>query len=72
MQTRVQSLLEAFVNITIGYIVAIISQMIIFPWFGINIATNEHLMIGFYFTVISLARSYLIRRYYNVIHRGNI
>lgn len=72
MQTKKQSLLEAFVNIAIGYSVAIASQLVIFPMFGIDIATEDHLLIGFYFTIISITRTYLVRRYYNFRHRGNI
>ena len=70
MQTKKQSLLEAFVNIAIGYTVAIFSQLMIFPLFGIHIALSEHLIIGIYFTIISIVRTYLIRRYYNYKHRG--
>lgn len=70
MQTKKQSLLEAFVNIAIGYTVAILSQMLIFPMFGIILATEEHLLIGFYFTVISIVRTYAVRRYYNHKHKG--
>ena len=70
MQTKKQSLLEAFVNIAVGYTVAIFSQIVIFPMFGINIAIADHLIIGVYFTLISIVRTYLIRRYYNFKHKG--
>jgi len=65
MQTRYQSLIESLTNIAIGYIVAVVSQLIIFPQFGINIPLGDNLLIGAYFTVVSLVRSYVLRRYFN-------
>lgn len=65
MQTRKQSFIESLVNILIGYFTALFSQMLVFPLFNIYISIYDNLLIGFYFTVISLVRSYLIRRYFN-------
>ena len=65
LQTRLESFLESFTNIMIGYIVALISQLIIFPFFDIKVTFTDNLLIGFYFTVISLIRSYTVRRFYN-------
>ena len=65
MQSKLESFKEAINNIIIGYITAIISQLIIFPLFGIYVSIQDNLLIGLYFTIISLIRSYLIRRYYN-------
>jgi len=68
MQTRLQSLLESFINVAIGYGVALASQIIVFPWFGINIPIADNILIGVIFTVISIVRSYLVRRLFNKIH----
>ena len=65
MQSRLQSLWESCANILIGYLVALLSQLLIFPWFGINLPLSSNLLIGFYFTIISLIRSYIIRRFFN-------
>jgi hypothetical protein len=65
MQTKTQSLIESGINILIGYLVALASQLVVFPWFGIHIPLTDNLLIGFWFTVISLIRSYAIRRYFN-------
>lgn len=69
MQTRKQSLLESGVNILIGYVVALLSQIMVFPWFNIYVPLSTNLWIGFYFTLISLLRSYALRRVFNRIHR---
>ena len=64
-QTRLDSLIESLVNIVIGYGVALASQIIIFPFFGISVPLETNLWIGAWFTVISLVRSYVIRRWFN-------
>ena len=65
MQTKTQSLIESITNIAIGYSVAVISQLAVFPLFNINVTIQDNLMIGLYFTAISLVRSYVVRRYFN-------
>ena len=64
-QTKLQSLIESIANIVIGYLVALASQLAVFPLFGINIPLSDNLLIGFWFTVVSLIRSYAVRRYFN-------
>ena len=71
MQTKTQSLIESCANVLIGYIVAVISQLAIFPLFGINVAFGDNLLIGVYFTIISLARSYCLRRLFNKVNNTN-
>ena len=65
MQTRLESFIESAMNIGIGYFVALASQLLIFPMFGIIIPFSTNLWIGLWFTVISLIRSYAIRRWFN-------
>jgi len=64
-QSRIGSLIEACMNIFIGYWIAIASQLLIFPFFGIHIPFASNLGIGAWFTAISLVRSYTIRRWFN-------
>jgi hypothetical protein len=65
MQTRRESLKEAAYNIAIGYTVALLSQLVVFPLVGVDVDFTTNLEIGLYFTVISLVRSYLVRRWFN-------
>ena len=65
MQTKYQSLIESLTNILIGYLTALLSQVLIFPSFDIDVTFQDNLLIGLYFTIISLIRSYLVRRYFN-------
>lgn len=64
-QTRIGSLIESLMNIAIGYGVALASQIILFPMFDIHITLTTNLWIGLWFTIISLIRSYVIRRWFN-------
>ena len=70
MQTKYQSLIESLTNILIGYLTALLSQVIIFPLFDIDVTFQDNLLIGLYFTIISLLRSYLVRRYFNKKIKG--
>ena len=70
MQTKSQSLVESCINVAIGYGVAMLSQILVFPLFGIHITMSSNLAIGGIFTVISIARSYAVRRVFNRIHRS--
>lgn len=45
-----------------GYVLAIFTQVMVFPLFGLDAALGEHLAIGAAFVMVSLARSYLLRR----------
>ena len=66
-QSRVMSLVEAVTNIIVGYLLAIATQIVVFPWFGIEAALGEHLAIGLLFVGVSLARGYLLRRLFEAI-----
>ena len=61
-QSRRGSAIEAVANVAVGYGVAVAAQAAIFPLFGLQVSTGEHFAIAGLFTVISLIRSYLLRR----------
>lgn len=64
-QSRAQSMIESAVNVVIGYMVALGSQLVVFPMFGVHLPLQDNLLIGLWFTAISLVRSYLVRRWFN-------
>jgi uncharacterized membrane-anchored protein len=68
MQTRLQSLLESLANIAIGYLVALGAQLAVFPMFAIHIPMSSNMAIGIIFTLVSLVRSYALRRLFNWLH----
>jgi hypothetical protein len=61
-QSRRLSLFEAITNVAVGYVLAVFTQIVVFPWFGIHPSLGENLAIGSIFTGISLLRSYALRR----------
>lgn len=70
-QTKRHSFIESCTNVLIGYFVALASQLAIFPMFGIHVAFRDNILIGLYFTAISILRSYALRRYFTAKVRAN-
>lgn len=69
-QSRAMSAVESVANVAIGYGVAVASQIVILPLFGVHLPLADNLVIGAWFTVISLARSYVVRRAFNAAVDG--
>ena len=66
-QSRAMSFVEAATNVVVGYVLAIFTQIVVFPWFGLEAVLGEHLAIGVAFVGVSLARGYLLRRLFETI-----
>jgi hypothetical protein len=64
-QSKLGSLYESAINILIGFVVALSSQLVIFPMFDIDISISSNLGITLWFTLISVVRSYVVRRWFN-------
>jgi hypothetical protein len=69
MQSRTMSLIEALVNVGVGYGVAVATQVMVFPIFGLHASLDQNLAIGLIFTVVSLVRSYVLRRAFNLVQQ---
>lgn len=61
-QSRAMSLVEAIANVAVGYGVAVVTQILIFPMFGLNTTLMQNLKIGAIFTIVSIARSFALWR----------
>lgn len=66
-QTRKASLVETLLNTALGYGVAVTTQAIVFPWFGIYAPLSTNLLIGLVFTVVSIARGFVLRRLFEAL-----
>ena len=64
-QSKRGSIAEAVVNVLIGYGINMLANFTIFPAFGWNITLEQNLLLGVFYTAISLARSYCLRRAFN-------
>lgn len=64
-QTRKGPLAEALINVAIGYGINLTANALLFPLFGWHISLKQNVMLGVFYTVISIVRSYCIRRWFN-------
>lgn len=67
-QKKLHSILEATTNTVVGYLVAFMTQLVVFPVFGIHISTSTNIRLSIVFTLVSLIRSYCLRRLFNRWH----
>ncbi|WP_295509514.1 DUF7220 family protein [uncultured Sulfitobacter sp.] len=61
-QSRKMPLVEAGSNVAVGYVLAVIAQIVVFPWFGLVVSIDDNLAIGAVFVIVSLLRGYALRR----------
>jgi hypothetical protein len=61
-QTRRASFAEAVANVVAGYLMALLTQRLAYPLFGIHTTLAAESAIAAIFTLVSLARSYMLRR----------
>ena len=66
-QSRVMSLVEAVANVVVGYGVAVVTQILIFPVFGLRTTLAQNLKLGAAFSAVSIARSFALRRLFEAI-----
>lgn len=71
MQSRRMSVIEALSNVAIGYGVAVLTQITVFPLFDLQVSLSDNLLIGALFTLVSVARSYAVRRMFERMRSWN-
>jgi|TARA_R100001126_G_C4867305_1_gene170989 uncharacterized membrane protein len=69
MQSKLFSFIESVTNVVVGFVVAVLANILVLPLFGFYPNLGEATSIGVIFTIISLCRSYIIRRLFNKIKR---
>ena len=65
MQSKKESMIETLTNVGIGWFISFIANMLVLPLFGYNINLTDGVLISIIFTIISIVRGYLIRRFFN-------
>ena len=65
MQSKRESMIETLTNVGIGWFISFIANMLVLPLFGYNINLTDGVLISIIFTIISIVRGYLIRRFFN-------
>lgn len=71
-QPRFMSLLESVANVAVGYSVATGANLLVLPLFGFHPGLREAAGIGGILTIISIVRSYLLRRLFDFIHHRSL
>lgn len=66
-QTHLGSIIEAWINVAVGFGINWLANMTLLPMFGFHIHASEAFHLGLIFTVISVIRSYALRRVFNKI-----
>ncbi|WP_420868162.1 DUF7220 family protein [Collimonas pratensis] len=64
-QSRRGSLVESVSNVFIGYGINFALNLALFPLFGWHISLHQNFVLGTIYTVVSLVRSYVIRRFFS-------
>jgi hypothetical protein len=65
MQSKLQSFIESASQTFIGYLLNLGVQLLVYPWYGATFTLQQNIEIGLIFLVVSLARGYVIRRFFN-------
>jgi len=66
MQTKKHSAYESITNVIVGLITSFLTQLWIYPFFGIAVTFAQNVYITIIFFAISFVRSYVIRRIFNL------
>lgn len=61
-QPRYMSVIEAITNVVVGYLLAVAIQFAVFPRFGLTVSLADNLLIGLFFTAVSIVRTFALRR----------
>lgn len=65
MQSKRRSMKEAIVSTAIGFVISYIANIVVLNAFALSVGPGKALHISVIFTVISVVRGYLVRRYFN-------
>lgn len=72
MQTAKHSMVETLVGTAVGFGVSVaLWEVAVKPIWGIETSFVENLSITLLFTVASIARGYVVRRFFNMLHNKN-
>ena len=66
-QSRLMSLVEATINVIVGFVLAVATQAILFPLLALQVEPSENLAIAAVFTAVSIARSFVLRRLFEAL-----
>ena len=65
MQSKKDSFIETLTSVFVGWLIGVILNMLVLPLFDYNITVIDSLWVSLIFTVVSVIRGYVIRRFFN-------
>ncbi len=71
-QTKTMSLVESVTNMGIGLAVALTTQLVVFKIYKIETTINENLEIAVIFAIMSILRSYIVRRFFERLNKRKL
>jgi uncharacterized membrane protein len=66
-QSRLMSLVASIANVVVGFLLALLTQIAVFPVFGLVVSGTDNLLISVIFTAVSLVRSFILRRFFEAV-----
>lgn len=60
--------MEASLNTASGFLISLLTQWLVFPWFNLHPSLQENISLTAIFTIVSIVRSYAWRRIFNHLH----
>lgn len=69
MQSRWISFLEAGLNVVAGLVLSFLPQLTLFRVLGISASLGQNILLTAAFSILSLVRSYVLRRLFNGLHQ---
>ena len=70
MQSRLASLIESLTNVAIGFLISLVGQVVVSHWYNLPLNVAQNMQIVLFFTVLSVIRSYMLRRLFNGMRRA--
>jgi hypothetical protein len=66
-QSRLMSLVEAVTNVLVGLVIALATQLVVFPILGLQATLAQNLKLALVFTGVSVVRGYALRRLFEAL-----
>jgi hypothetical protein len=61
------SFVEAITNVAVGFLLAVLTQITLFPMLELQVSVADNLLIGTIFTAVSIVRNFMLRRLFEAI-----
>lgn len=71
-QSKLESLIESAINTGLGFLVAMVTQILTYPLFDIDVTMGDQALLALIFTSVSLVRGYIVRRYFNTYFKHTV